>query len=55
MLILINKCIKYFNTIRHLRLIQIIGQLKHSAAISKKEGLLNTYLEKLISLFQESF
>ena len=29
---------------------EIIGQLKHSAAISKKKGLLNTYLEKLISL-----
>ena len=29
---------------------EIIGQLKHSAAISKKKGLLNTSLEKLISL-----
>jgi len=28
---------------------EIIGQLKHSAAISKKEGLLNTYLERLIT------
>jgi uncharacterized heparinase superfamily protein len=35
MLILINKCIKYFNTIRHLRLIQIIGQLKRFFNVSK--------------------
>ena len=29
---------------------EIIGQLKHSAASSKKAGLLNTYLDRLISL-----
>jgi glutamyl-tRNA reductase len=29
---------------------EIIGQLKHSAANSKKAGLLNTYLDRLISL-----
>ncbi len=29
---------------------EIIGQLKHSAATSKKAGLLNTYLDRLISL-----
>jgi glutamyl-tRNA reductase len=29
---------------------EIIGQLKHSAANSKKTGLLNTYLDRLISL-----
>ena len=28
MLIFVNKCIKYYNTIKYLRLIQIIGQLK---------------------------
>ena len=29
---------------------EIIGQLKHSAASSKKAGLLNTYLDRLVSL-----
>tara|TARA_B100000787_G_C16199087_1_gene303416 strand:- start:5896 stop:7566 length:1671 start_codon:yes stop_codon:yes gene_type:complete len=34
MLIFINKCIKYYNTIKYLRLIQIIGQLKRFFNVS---------------------
>ena len=35
MLIFINKCIKYYNTIKHLRPIQIIGQIKRFFKVSK--------------------